>query len=91
MQGIICVAVVVNLWVGNGTGFTIGECKSLVEVGAVLKSCNISSDVLGRSLMECILWVAVVMDFWIWDGPGLSVDKGEPLIEVWAMFETRDV
>lgn len=91
MQGIICVAVVVNLWVGNAAGFTISEGKSLVEVGAMLKSCNIRSDVLGRSLMECIVRVAVVMDFWIWDGPGLSVDEGEPLIEVWAMFETRYV
>jgi hypothetical protein len=96
-EGILWVAVVVSLWVWNGSGLAINEHESLVEVWAVLESSDVGSNVLGLNeglgtlLSVSVLGVAVVSLVWIWDTSSLSVDKGEPLIEVWAVLEASDV
>jgi len=95
VKGIIGIAVVVNLWVWDASGFTILKGEAFIEVWAVLKTGDVGTDILGlgqRSLLsKSIISVAVVMDLRIWDSSGSTVIKHEALIEVRAVLKTSNV
>ena len=96
VDGVLIAAVVASLWVWNGSSLSIGKGESLVEVWAVLKARDVSTDfaeVLSIEFLlnELPLLGAVEADLWVWNSLGLAVGEGESLIEVWAVWEGGDI
>ena len=92
VDGVLIAAVVASLWVWNGSSLSIGKGESLVEVWAVLKASDVSTDfaeVLSIEFLlnELPLFAAVEADLWVWDSLGLAVSESESLIEVWAVWK----
>ena len=92
VDGVLIAAVVASLWVWNGSSLSIGKGESLVEVWAVLKARDVSTDfaeVLSIEFLlnELPLFAAVEADLWVWNSLGFAVGEGESLIEVWAVWK----
>jgi len=104
MKGVIGVAVVSWLWIGDGSSISISESISLIEVWAVLHSMcsSISSNHFQvftiRSLnpclfllCNCVIWVAIVMWLWVCDSSGITIGESHSFIEVRAMLESSNI
>jgi frataxin-like iron-binding protein CyaY len=49
---ILWVAVIMNLWVRNGSGLAINEHEPFIEIWAVLKSGNVSTNILNFNCLR---------------------------------------
>jgi len=81
------------LWVWHSSGLTIGEHESLIEVWAMLKTGNISSNFVEVLSIEffigkLVIAGAVISDLWVWDTFSLTVSESHSLVEVWAVRKT---
>jgi len=96
VKGIVGIAVVVNLRVGDGSGLAVLKGEALIEVWAVLKTGDVRTDVLGLGkgcllLVESVIGVAVVVGLWIWDSFSSTILKGESLIKIGAVLKASNV
>jgi len=89
-EGPVGVAVVIDLWVWDSFGLTIGKSVSLIEIWAVLKRAEWCSmrHLWITLLNHLVIFVAVETDFWVWHGFGLTIIQGEPLIKIWAVLKS---
>lgn len=92
-DGVVGVAVIAWGWVCNGHSLSISKGESLVEVWAMLKAGDFSTNGSGVSsikllFVKLVVVVAIKANLWEGHSLGLAIGEGEPLIEVWAMLET---
>lgn len=95
-MSILSAAVISCFWVWNGSGLSINKGESFIKVGAVLQSCNISSDFgsimsIKLLLSHLIISVAVESNLWEWDSSSLTISQSESLIKIWAMFKRVNI
>jgi hypothetical protein len=92
MELVIRFAVIVDLWVWNSFGLSIGQGESLVKIWAVWKTVDTWSPVwiLFGFLGKLIVSLAVKVDFWVWNSLGLTISQSESLIKIWAVRKRID-
>ena len=89
MECVIIITVVSLLWVWNASSLTISQSESLIEIWAVLKLCEVGSDIFLflLNLIKLVVCIAVVIDLWVWNSSCPSIFQCESLVKIWAMLK----
>jgi len=93
---IVTSAVISDLWVWHGSGLSVIEGESLIEIWAMWKASVWCSPVWIVTklnmvlLLKLIVWVAVEANLWVWDTLSFSILKSKSFIEVGAVLQGLD-